>query len=125
MQGSSAVLILQMNACTPADERANSLHLPFFIPGWTGDEPIRGVMQWAALPMILCSVWIRTGSEQQLDNLHTMTGGSKMQSCIASVYPVKDLVVIELRLADKACRESTISLKQLDGRAVIVFDYSN
>jgi hypothetical protein len=90
VQGGCAVLVLQMNIGAFVDQALDSFHLPFRTPRRTRDETIRCVMQRATSAMISHRVWIRAGSQQQSNNLHTVTGGCQMQSGIPIIKPMKD-----------------------------------
>src|ERR1044071_2692659 len=82
-------------------------------------------MQRTAFSMILSSIWIRSRGEQQSHNLHTVTCGSKMQSRIARVDPMQNVLSIELPARDKTCSESGISLEQISNRAEIILNYGS
>src|SRR5947199_6087397 len=64
VQGSSPVLVLQMDVGTFAEKVPDSCHLPFRIPCRATDETVRCVMQRAASAMIFRGVWVGASRQQ-------------------------------------------------------------
>jgi len=64
VQGSSAVLVLQMDVGTIGEKLPDSFDLPFCIPCRASDETVGCVMQWAASAVILGGVWIGASRQQ-------------------------------------------------------------
>src|SRR6266567_4954300 len=91
VQGSSAVLILQMDVGTFAEKVPDSFHLPFCIPCRAADETVRCVMQRAASAVVFRGVWVGASRQQYSSNLDTITGRGQVQGSISDVDPMKDL----------------------------------
>src|SRR5256884_2809156 len=123
MQGSSAVLVLQMNVGAVGEEATDGLHLPLGIPRRTAEETVRSIVQRAASAMICCRVWVGAGRQQQSNNFNTITGRGQMQCRISHVNPMKYLRIVQLRLPNEARCQPAIHLEQrLDLPAVVIND---
>jgi len=91
VQRRSAILILQMNVGAAIDEATKRFDLSGRIPNVTTDAPIRRIMQWGAVTMVLRRVWVGADSQQLLNNLDTITGRSQMQRGIPGINPMENL----------------------------------
>src|SRR5215510_13472791 len=123
VQCSRTVLILGIHLRAVLEQTLDGLYLQLGIPRGAHDVAVRRVMKWVAVAMVHRRIRVRPEGKQLSNDLDAVAGRSQVQGRVASVQPVKDLLIVESGLANTFGDKRRIGRQQtLGDRAVVIKD---